>query len=125
MKSDLSFDKNLKGSLTQLTENIGSGLIQEEEKQKTPSVHKSNNSQKSGSATHLKSQKSMKSTNSRKSAKENSSDHSKFSNRMILKQPIESHLEYKPKSEFPSNYNVLSREITIIKAPAVMSIYEP
>ena len=45
---------------------------------------------------------------------------------MIITKPLEGGaLKFKLKSEFPSNYNVLNKEITIVKAPAIMSIYEP
>jgi hypothetical protein len=67
----------------------------------------------------------MKSTNSQKTAKENSSDNSRFSNKMILTKPVEAPPKFKYKSEFPSSYNVLNKEITIIKAPAIMAIFEP
>jgi hypothetical protein len=74
---------------------MGCGLIQEDEKINTPSapsvsLNKSNISQKSGSVTQLRSKTSMKSTNSQKTVKDNSSDNSRFSNKIIINKPLDS-----------------------------------
>jgi len=75
-----------------LMEQIGSGLVQEDEiaQVRDPSVpsasiNKSNISQKSGSVTQLRSKTSMKSTNSQKTVKDNSSTNSRISNKITYK----------------------------------------